>query len=59
MFLACVDRENGNLLNLPCEGGILGQPWKTMQVFEFLQSIFIERVRKHLERLKADHGPRR
>lgn len=45
-FLASVNRENGSLLHLPFSGGAMEQPYKTMQVYEFLQGVFMEEIDK-------------
>lgn len=45
-FLLCVNHENATIEHLPYEGGIMEQPYKTMQVFELLQSLFIKQIRK-------------
>ncbi len=52
MFLASVDREHGSILHLPYPGGVLQQPRRTLQVWRFLQSVYTEAIRNHLERLK-------
>lgn len=52
MFLRCIDRENGSLLRLPFNGCEREQPFKTMQVFDLLQSVFLEVIASHMDDLK-------
>ena len=44
VFLPSVDSENGNLIHLPSEGGVLDQPAITMNYLKTLQGLY----RKHL-----------
>ena len=41
-FVGAVNPMSGALQHLPCEGGYLDQPCKTMDVWRLLQSVFIE-----------------
>jgi hypothetical protein len=52
LFLVSVDHENASLVHLPCSGGVLEQPFRTMQVFEYLQSLFIKYVNKEQKKIK-------
>lgn len=58
-FLGAVNRENGTLVHLPYAGGVLEQPYKTMQVFSLLQSIFIEEIEKANKKGRQRHGSQR
>jgi len=50
LFFMSVDKENGSLLHLPYDVGVLEQPARTMSVFELMQNIFVE----HLNKLMRD-----
>jgi hypothetical protein len=46
LFFMSADKEHGSLVHLPCGGPLLGQPAKTLAVFELMQNIFVEHVNK-------------
>lgn len=50
VFLMCVNHENATIEHLPYSGGIMEQPYKTMQVFELLQTLFIKQINKEQNR---------
>jgi len=50
LFLLSVNRENGTLMHLPTSGGLLNQPKKTMDVFLFLQEIFIRKMNEKIKK---------
>lgn len=50
LFLLVVDRDNGQLGALPYSGGLLDQPWKTMQAFELLQVVFCEKLAEEMKK---------
>lgn len=54
IFLRCIDREKGTYLRFPWDGGAMRQPVKSMEMFDFLQSIFMERVNAHYEAIKTN-----
>lgn len=58
-FLAAVDRKTGSLLHLPVAGGALEQPYKTMQVFQLLQGVFGEELKKQADAQVGKHGKTR
>lgn len=45
VFLA-IDKEKGSLLHLPCDGPVFAQPAKTLAVYEYVQSLFVEHMNK-------------
>lgn len=53
MFLSAVDRETGSLLHLPRSGGIMDQPYREMQVFSYMQGLFVEAINDHIKKLKG------
>ena len=53
IFLRCIDREKGHYLRFPFSGSEREQPVKTMQVFDFLQQVFIERIHAQIKKMKT------
>jgi hypothetical protein len=54
LYLSVVDSENGAMHVLPYEGGLLNQPWRTMQVFEVIQSKFQQRLKEENESMERN-----
>lgn len=52
LFFICIDRETGSLLHMPYSGGAMEQPYKTMQVINYLQSLWIEKLADEIKRSK-------
>jgi len=52
LYLLAVNGDNGSMQALPYEGGLLEQPWRTMQVFEALQGKFCERLHEQNEAIE-------
>jgi hypothetical protein len=48
-FLRCVSKRNGEYLHLPYSGGAMEQPHKTMKVFDVLQNVYVEKIKKDQE----------
>ena len=48
-----VDREHGSLLHLPRSGGIMDQPYREMEIFAYLQGLFVEAINDHIKKLKV------
>lgn len=46
LFFMSIDKENGSLIHLPCDGPMLVQPARTLGVFELMQNIFVEHINK-------------
>lgn len=46
-----LDRENGNMITLPAEGGLMDQPFATMEFVEFIQGILVEAITKRIKEL--------
>ena len=46
------DRQNGNLLHLPFEGGAFFQPYKTYKVLQCIQTIYFEKIKEDYEAAK-------
>lgn len=44
IFLTIVDRKNGNWQHLPFNVSAFYQPYKTLQVLEYIRSIYFERL---------------
>jgi len=51
VFLLIVDRRNGNFLHLPFNLPPFFQPFKSMQVFELIQSIYFEKIKEDYEKV--------
>lgn len=49
----CLSRENGDMIRLPCEGGIMDQPATTMAFIEIVQEILIQEIRKDIKEISA------
>jgi hypothetical protein len=62
MFLRGIDKENGNYLHLPVDGGLDDQPSKTMEAFDVLQNVWVEHIKveqeKHQAKLKSIQASR-
>jgi len=59
MYLLAADADNGSMHMLPFSGGLLEQPYRTMQVFEAVQAKFWERLGEQNESVKnmrPNHG---
>jgi hypothetical protein len=44
LFDVCMDVRHGNFLHLPCGGGALEQPAKTMDCLRYLQRLFRQKI---------------
>lgn len=44
MFFMCVDRENGSWLRLPTGTNPSNQGYKTMQIMNYIQSLFLKKL---------------
>ena len=47
------DSENGNLNHLPEEGGMLDQPYLTMQVLKVIQGCYQEHLHEKIQKLQS------
>jgi hypothetical protein len=60
-FLRCVSKENGEYLHLPYAGGAMDQPYKTMEAFDLLQNVYVEKIQKdnkdHVAKIQARARP--
>lgn len=55
-FQAAVNPMSGAIEHLPCDGGVLDQPMKTLQVWTLLQGVWIECMPKDPIRGVASGG---
>ena len=53
VFLPIVDSENGDLRSLPFEGGVMRQPYMTMQIVTCIQNEFKKFLSKERERMTS------
>lgn len=48
LFEWCKDYKTGALLHLPCSGGVLDQPAKTMSLLGVMKEVWLERLAESL-----------
>jgi hypothetical protein len=53
VFLRCIDRERAHYLRFPWGGCEREQPVKTMEVFDFLQSIYVECANEKVKAMQS------
>jgi len=56
IFLPIVNSENGDLLSLPFEGGIMHQPYMTMQIITCIQIEFRKYLSAQRKKMFAKQG---
>lgn len=44
LFFMCIDRENGSWLRLPDGNNSIKQGYKTMQILNYIQSLYIKKL---------------
>ena len=54
VFLPMIDSEKGDFLFLPYEGGILDQPYQTMQILTCIQSCYREVQHEKIKRMQKN-----
>lgn len=63
LFLPGCDGDNGNFLHLPEEGGMLDQPYMTMQILRAIQGCYQEYLHEKIQKMQskkpASSGARR
>ena len=50
LFLGAVNRENGTLQSLPYSGGICEQPLRTLNLFLYLQNLFVQYIQENMNK---------
>ena len=53
IFSRCLGREGGDYVQLPCQGSVIDQPYRTMMILDFMRELYAIHSQ---ERLKQQTG---
>lgn len=51
LFFMCVDRKTGNWLHFPYNRDVVRQGYTTMQILNYINGLWIEKINKEMEKI--------